>query len=143
MSTATTGKRFAVIGSAGFAAPHHMRAVRESGGARVAAMDPRDSVGVIDEYFPDAAFFTEFERESGRRLWPVLQLRLHRGIRAFRESLAASPNPRRSVRLTHVTTRGDGYRHGWKGQIEKSGGVSTNIGIHFLEMLQWLFGAPA
>lgn len=204
MSTSTTGTRFALIGAAGFVAPRHMRAVREVGGTLVAAMDPRDSVGVIDEYFPDAAFFTEFERfdrhldklrrrgegadyvsicspnylhdahirfalrsgahalcekptvlnpwnldgleeverESGRRVWTVLQLRLHPAIRALRESLAASPARPRSVRLTYITTRGNWYHHSWKGQIEKSGGVSTNIGIHFFDMLQWLFGAP-
>ena len=205
MSDFTLGARFALIGAAGFVAPKHMRAIRDVGATLVAAMDPRDSVGVIDEYFPNAAFFTEFERfdrhldklrrrgegtdhvsicspnylhdahirfalrsgahalcekptvlnpwnldgleeveaESGRRVWTVLQLRLHPVIRALRESIASSQPRPRAVRLTYITTRGNWYHHSWKGQVEKSGGVSTNIGIHFFDMLQWLFGAPS
>jgi UDP-N-acetyl-2-amino-2-deoxyglucuronate dehydrogenase len=196
---------FALIGAAGFVAPRHMRAIRDVGGELVAAMDPRDSVGVIDEYFPEAAFFTEFERfdrhldklrrrgqgvrhvsicspnylhdahirfalrsgadalcekptvlnpwnldgleeverESGRRIWTVLQLRLHPVIRSLRERMSASLGQSRRVRLTYITTRGRWYHHSWKGEVEKSGGVSTNIGIHFFDMLQWVFGAAS
>jgi UDP-N-acetyl-2-amino-2-deoxyglucuronate dehydrogenase len=203
MSVAAGRTRFALIGAAGFVAPRHMRAIRDAGGQLVAAVDPKDSVGVIDEYFPEAAFFTEFERfdrhldklrrrgegvefvsicspnylhdahirfamrsgahalcekptvlnpwnldgleeverESGRRVWTVLQLRLHPVIRALRAQLAESLHQPRRVRLTYITTRGTWYHHSWKGQMEKSGGVSTNIGIHFFDMLQWVFGA--
>jgi len=193
--------RFALTGLAGYIAPRHLQAIRDTGNRLVAAVDPHDSVGVIDAYFPDAAFFTEVERfdrhlellrrtdeavsvvsvcspnhlhdahirlalrvgadalcekplvlnpwnldqleeieaESGQRVWTVLQLRVHPALVALRERLAAE-NRRRHVRLTYVTSRGTWYNYSWKGDAKKSGGVATNIGVHFFDLLQWLFG---
>lgn len=193
--------RFALTGLAGYIAPRHLQAIRDTGHRLVAAVDPHDSVGVIDAYFPDAAFFTEVERfdrhlellrrtddavdvvsvcspnhlhdahirlalrvgadalcekplvlnpwnldqleeieaESGRRVWTVLQLRVHPALVALRDRLAAE-NRRRHVRLTYVTSRGTWYGYSWKGDAKKSGGVATNIGVHFFDLLQWLFG---
>ena len=194
----------ALTGLAGYIAPRHLQAIRDTGNRLVAAVDPHDSVGVVDAYFPDAAFFTEFERfdrhlerlrrgpehervglvsvcspnhlhdahvrlalrvgadalcekplvlnpwnldalaeieaESGGRVWTVLQLRVHPALVALREQLRAEPQRRRSVRLTYVTTRGTWYHYSWKGDSRKSGGVATNIGVHFFDLLQWLFG---
>ncbi len=196
-------KRFALIGAAGFVAPRHMKAIKDTKNVLVAALDPSDSVGIIDSYFPDSDFFTEFERfdrhidklrrkgepvdyvsicspnylhdahvrfalrsaaqaicekplvlnpwnldalaeierESGRRIYNILQLRLHPAIRALRDKVAAAP-PDRSfdVDLTYLTSRGHWYQISWKGALEKSGGVATNIGVHFFDMLAWVFG---
>ena len=198
-------KNFALTGLAGYIVPRHLAAIQAVGGRLVAAVDPNDSVGVVDSYFPDAAFFTEYERfdrhlevlrrgpqagrvdyvsvcapnhlhdahirtalragadalcekplvlnpwnldalealeaETGRRVWTVLQLRVHPALVALRERLASSSH-RHAVRLTYVTSRGRWYRYSWKGDARKSGGVSTNIGIHFFDLLMWLFGAP-
>ena len=193
--------RFALTGLAGYIAPRHLQAIRDTGSRLVAAVDPHDSVGVIDAYFPDAAFFTEVERfdrhlellrrtdeavsivsvcspnhlhdahirlalrvgadalcekplvlnpwnldqleeieaESGQRVWTVLQLRVHPALVALRERLRAESR-RRHVRLTYVTSRGTWYTYSWKGDAKKSGGVATNIGVHFFDLLQWLFG---
>lgn len=195
-------RNFAMTGVAGYVAPRHLKAIRETGNVLVAAVDPHDSVGVLDSFFPDAAFFTEFERfdrhleklrragrgvdvlsvcspnhlhdahirlalrvgadaicekplvlnpwnldvledlerEFGRRVFTVLQLRLHPALLALKERLAGSP--RRRVELTYVTARGPWYRYSWKGQPDRSGGVATNIGIHLFDLLLWLFGAP-
>ena len=194
---------FALTGLAGYIAPRHLQAIRDTGNRVVAAVDPHDSVGLIDSYFPDAAFFTEVERfdrhleklkrgaeserveyvsvcspnhlhdahirlalrvgadaicekplvlnpwnldqleeiegESGQRVWTILQLRVHPALVALKEQLDADPR-RRHVRLTYVTSRGTWYRYSWKGDAKKSGGVATNIGVHFFDMLQWLFG---
>lgn len=199
-----TMKNFALIGAAGFIAPRHMRAIKESGQTLVAALDPNDSVGAIDSYFPDADFFTEFERfdrhldmlrrggraamdyvsicspnylhdshvrfalrigahavcekplvlnpwnldalesiakETGRRVYTVLQLRLHPSIIALRERVLALPAGRKhDVDLAYITPRGRWYRYSWKGDPDKSGGLPTNIGIHFFDMLSWCFG---
>lgn len=197
---------FALIGAAGFIAPRHMAAIKATGHRLVAAMDPSDSVGVIDTYFPDAAFFTEFERfdrhidklrreagiridfvsicspnylhdshirfalrsdadaicekplvvnpwnidglidaeqASGRRVNTILQLRLHPEICRLRDKFAAEPAdaPKHEVELTYVTGRGRWYLYSWKGEEKKSGGVVANIGVHFFDMLQFLFGA--
>ncbi len=197
-------KRFALIGAAGFVAPRHMKAIRDTGNAMAAALDPHDSVGVIDSWFPDAQFFTEFERfdrhldkqrrrgegvdyvsicspnylhdahirfalrsqahaicekplvlnpwnvdalaefeqESGKRIHTILQLRHHEAILALRERVAAAPASRVfDVDLTYLTSRGSWYHRSWKGDVQKSGGVATNIGIHFFDMLGWVFGA--
>ena len=202
----SSSKNFALIGAAGFIAPRHMKAIAETGNKLVAAMDPNDSVGIIDSYFPDAAFFTEFERfdrhaeklrrkagdihyvsicspnylhdahirfalriraeaicekplvlnpwnldalaevekEYGTRIWNILQLRLHPSLIALKEKVAAeiAINPGRSydVDLTYLTSRGKWYFVSWKGYLDKSGGIATNIGIHFFDMLSWIFG---
>ncbi len=196
-------KRFAVVGVAGFIAPRHLKAIKETGNALVAAVDPSDSVGIIDQYFPEADFFTEYERfdrhldklrrerrgvgivsicspnhlhdahirtalrvgadaicekplvlnpwnldalseieqETGRRVWTVLQLRVHPELVALRERLRAGSSPERhDVVLTYVTSRGSWYLRSWKGSAERSGGVATNIGVHFFDLLGWLFG---
>lgn len=196
---------FALIGAAGYVAPRHMKAMRDSGGRLVAAVDKSDSVGIIDSYFPDAAFFTEFERfdrhieklrrqgqpvrylsvcspnylhdahiraglrygadvicekplvlnpwnaealqeieaETGRKVYSILQLRLHPAIIALRDKVNADPHKIWDVELTYITSRGKWYYAGWKGDIQKSGGIATNIGIHFFDMLQWVFGPIA
>ena len=198
---------FALTGAAGYVAPRHLRAIRDTGNRLVAAVDPHDSVGLLDSFFPDAAFFTEFERfdrhleklrrgaeasrvsfvtvcspnhlhdahirvalrvgadaicekplvlnpwnldvlselerETGRRVYTVLQLRVHPALKDLRESIrggAASHHARHSVLLSYVTSRGQWYRYSWKGNPEKSGGLPTNIGIHFFDLLVWLFG---
>ena len=197
-------KNFALTGLAGYVAPRHLQAIRDTGNRLVAAVDPHDSVGVVDGYFPEAAFFTEFERfdrhleklrrgprpgrvdvvsvcspnhlhdahvrlalrvgadalcekplvlnpwnldalaelegETGRRVWTVLQLRVHPALVALKRRVETGPRRRRRVRLTYVTSRGRWYRYSWKGDPEKSGGVATNVGVHFFDVLQWLFG---
>jgi UDP-N-acetyl-2-amino-2-deoxyglucuronate dehydrogenase len=205
---ATGGCNFALIGAGGYIAPRHMKAIRDTGNTLVAALDPSDSVGILDSFSHDIAFFTEFERfdrfaekvkrqdkykkidyvsicspnylhdahirfalrvgadaicekplvlnpwnvdalaeiekESGRRVYNILQLRVHPSIVALREKVARSaPGKRYSVDLSYVTSRGRWYFSSWKGDVEKSGGVATNIGIHFFDMLMWIFGAPA
>jgi UDP-N-acetyl-2-amino-2-deoxyglucuronate dehydrogenase len=197
---------FALIGAAGFVASRHMRAIAATGHRLVAALDPKDSVGVIDQHFPDAHFFVEFERfdrhvdklrragtpidyvsicspnylhdahirfglrsgaavicekpivlnppkidallelerETGKRVYNVLQLRLHPAIRALRERFAAKqkddPSHKVDVDLAYITSRGRWYDVSWKGDLSKSGGLATNIGVHFFDMLQWVFG---
>lgn len=198
-------KNFALIGVGGFVAPRHLKAIKETGNNLVAAVDPSDSVGVLDSYFNDVRFFVEFERfdrhveklrrqggegrvdyvsicspnylhdahvrfalrvgadaicekplvlnpwnidalseleqESGRKVYTVLQLRLHPSLIALREKLMAQkPGKKYDVHLTYVTTRGRWYLVSWKGQVERSGGLPTNIGIHFFDLLVWLFG---
>lgn len=196
-------KNFAFTGIAGYIAPRHLQAIKDTGGRVVAAMDPHDSVGILDSYFPQAAFFTEFERfdrhlellrretpedrieylsicspnhlhdahirlalrvgasavcekplvlnpwnldalselehEHEGRVYTILQLRVHPKLVELRERLRAAPR-RHSVRLTYITSRGTWYRYSWKGDDSKSGGVATNIGIHFFDLLIWLFG---
>ena len=197
---------FALIGAAGYVAPRHMKAVRDTGNTLVAALDPSDSVGVIDSYFPDAHFFTEFERfdrhidklrrrnsertvdyisicspnylhdshirfalrsgadavcekplvlnpwnidglqameeDTGRRVHTILQLRLHPAIIDLQKRMAAeSSNHKHEVELTYVTSRGRWYLQSWKGDGNKSGGIATNIGVHFYDMLHFIFGA--
>lgn len=198
-------KNFALIGAAGYIAPRHLQAISDNGGRLVAAVDPHDSVGVLDRYFPDARFFTEIERfdrhlerlrrekrdtrvdyvsvcspnylhdahcrlglrvhadvicekpltinpwnidalveleqEFGRRVYTVLQLRLLPVLRALREKLEANPPTKRpQLQLTYVTRRGPWYETSWKGDPSKSGGVAMNIGVHFFDLLLWLFG---
>jgi UDP-N-acetyl-2-amino-2-deoxyglucuronate dehydrogenase len=182
-----------------------MQAVRDTGNRITAALDPNDSVGIIDSYFPDAHFFTEFERfdrhvdkvkrsaagekidyfaicspnylhdahirfalrseadaicekplvlnpwnidglsdiecDTGRRIFTILQLRLHPAIIELRDRVATSANDRKfEIDLTYVTSRGRWYFQSWKGDERKSGGIATNIGIHFFDMLHFLFG---
>lgn len=197
-------KRFALIGAAGYIAPRHMIAIRETGNDLVAALDPNDSVGIIDSHFPEAHFFTEFERfdrhvdklrrsgkavdyvaiaspnylhdshmrfalrsgadaicekplvlnpwnidglkvieaDTGRKINTILQLRLHPSIVALREQVQSSdPNKKYDVNLTYITSRGHWYLQSWKGNTDKSGGIATNIGVHFYDMLHFVFGA--
>jgi UDP-N-acetyl-2-amino-2-deoxyglucuronate dehydrogenase len=191
---------FALIGAAGFVGVRHMRAIAETGNRLVAALDPNDSVGVLDSHFPDAHFFVEFERfdrhidklrrkgepvsfvsvcspnylhdshirfglrsgadvicekplvlnpwnldalqdierESGKRVYNVLQLRLHPAIQALKERYASGAG--HEVDLAYITSRGRWYHVSWKGDAQKSGGIATNIGVHFFDMLQWVFG---
>lgn len=193
---------FALIGAAGYIAPRHMKAIQAIKGDLKVAYDPNDSVGVIDSHFPDAHFFTEFERfdrhvdklrrrgekvdyvaicspnhlhdahcrfalrsdadaicekplvlnpwnieglaeierDTGRRISTILQLRLHPAIIALREKFANS-RERHKVKLTYITSRGRWYHASWKGEDTKSGGVATNIGVHFFDMLSFVFGA--
>lgn len=195
--------KFALIGAAGFVAPRHMKAIKETGNQLVAVLDPNDSVGVIDSHFPDADFFTEFERfdrhidmlrrkgqgvdyvsicspnylhdahirfalrnqahaicekplvlnpwnidglteverETGKKVFNIFQLRLHPSIQALRDRVAAAPADEVfDVDLTYLTSRGHWYGVSWKGDVDKSGGIATNIGVHFFDMLQWVFG---
>ncbi len=197
---------FALIGAAGYIAPRHMQAIKATGNNLVAAYDPNDSVGVIDSHFPDADFFTEFERfdrhidkrrranngqavqyvsicspnylhdahmrfalrsnadaicekplvlnpwnidglqeierDTGRKVNTILQLRVHPAIIALREKVKAGPKDhKRDVDLTYITSRGKWYLRSWKGDVSKSGGIATNIGVHFFDMLYYIFGA--
>lgn len=196
-----SGQSFALIGAAGYIAPRHMKAIQTVGGDLKVAFDPNDSVGIIDSYFPQAAFFTEFERfdrycdklrrkggrldyvsicspnylhdahirfalrsgahaicekplvlnpwnidglaeieaETGKRVNTILQLRLHDAILALKERVAASDR-RHTCDLTYITSRGNWYHSSWKGDLDKSGGVATNIGVHFFDMLSFVFG---
>lgn len=199
---------FALIGAAGYIAPRHMKAIKETGNELLCALDPNDSVGIIDSYFPNADFFTEFERfdrhvdklrrnkqgveyvgicspnylhdshirfalrsgahaicekplvlnpwnidalkefekDFGKRVYNILQLRLHESIIALKKrvqkELAGNPNKVYDLTLTYLTSRGHWYFTSWKGDIAKSGGIATNIGVHFYDMLMWIFGAP-
>jgi len=199
-------KNFALIGAAGYIAPRHMKAIKDTNNDLIAALDKCDSVGIIDSYFPDASFFTEFERfdrhidklkregkkidyvsiatpnylhdahirwalrsgadaicekplvlnpwnidalkvieqETGKRVYNILQLRLHESIIALKEKvtkeLEQNPNKIYDIDLTYLTSRGKWYFISWKGDESKSGGVATNIGVHFYDMLTYIFG---
>ena len=197
-------KNFALIGAAGYIAPRHMKAIKDTGNNLLAAMDPSDSVGIMDSYFPKSYFFTEFERfdrhieklkydenikldyvsicspnylhdahmrfalrsgadaicekplvlnpwnidklqkveeNTGKKIYNILQLRVHPSIIALREKiLAENKDTKFEVELTYLTSRGNWYNTSWKGDESKSGGVATNIGVHFFDMLLWLFG---
>lgn len=195
--------RFGLIGAAGFVAPRHIKAIKEVGAELVAAMDKHDCVGVMDSYFPDASFFTEFERfdrhvdklkrkgegldyvsvctpnylhdahirfglrsgsdvicekplvlnpwnidglveiekETGKKVFNILQLRHHPAIIALRDKVANEYQGKKyEVDLAYFTSRGKWYMQSWKGELEKSGGIATNIGVHFYDMLTWVFG---
>ena len=196
-------KRFGLIGAAGYIAPRHMKAIRETGNDLVVAMDINDSVGIMDSNFPDAQFFTEFEqfdayvdserragcgldyisiaspnylhsahmrfalragadaicekplvlepedidallkieKATGQQVNTILQLRLHPAIIALRDKVRNGPKDRKyEVDLTYITSRGHWYSKSWKGLTEKSGGIATNIGVHFYDMLHFIFG---
>jgi UDP-N-acetyl-2-amino-2-deoxyglucuronate dehydrogenase len=199
-----SNKRFVLIGAAGYVAPRHMKAIRDTGNTLVAALDISDSVGIIDSYFPDADFFTEFERfdrhvdllrrkgkpvdyvsicspnylhdahirfalrsgadaicekplvlnpwnldglidvekDSGRKVYSILQLRLHPAIIELKKKIEQSgENKTYDVELTYITSRGHWYGISWKGDEKKSGGIATNIGVHFFDMLNFVFGS--
>ncbi len=198
-------KNFALIGAAGYIAPRHLKAMHDTGNRLVAAIDPNDSVGVLDRYFPNARFFTEIERfdrfleklrrdksadqidyvsicspnylhdaharlglrvhadvicekpltitpwnidalaelekEYGRRIYTVLQLRLLPSLVALKQKLEQGTSKKRAqVSLSYVTRRGPWYGVSWKGDPQKAGGVAMNLGIHFFDLLLWLFG---
>ena len=197
-------KNFALIGAAGYIAHRHMKAIKDTDNQLIAAVDPHDSVGLMDNYFLNARFFTEIERfdrhleklkrasadkhvnyvsicspnylhdshirlalrvgadaicekplvinpwnldaleeiehETNSRVWSILQLRLHPAVQEFRKRVLGEPNRQWDVVLTYVTRRGAWYFHSWKGQEEKSGGLAMNIGVHFFDLLIWLFG---
>jgi len=198
-------KNFALIGAAGYIAPRHMKAIKDTGNRLVCAVDPSDSVGILDSYFEDVDFFTEFERfdrhveklrrkdegnevhyvsicspnylhdahirfalrvgadaicekplvlnpwnldglaelekETGKKIYNVLQLRIHDSITRLRDKvLREKSDHKKLIDLTYITSRGKWYFYSWKGNLEKSGGVATNIGIHFFDMLTWIFG---
>ncbi len=196
-------KNFVLIGAAGYIAPRHMKAIKETGNNLLAALDPHDSVGVLDQYFPEADFFTEFERfdrhceklkrsgtpidyvvvcspnylhdahirfglrlgadvicekpvvlnpwnvealmkmekETGKKVFTILQLRYHPDLLSLREKVKQGPVGKKySIDLKYITARGNWYQYSWKGDIQKSGGIATNIGLHFFDMLLWIFG---
>ena len=198
-------KNFALIGAAGYIAPRHMKAIKDTGNTLVAAVDRSDSVGVIDSYFPNAAFFTEFERfdrhidklsrkqsaesvdyvsicspnylhdshmrfalragadaicekplvlnpwnidglldlekDTGRKVNTILQLRVHPSIQSLKKQVSNTASDKKhEVDLSYVTSRGKWYLHSWKGDEKKSGGIATNIGVHFYDMLHFIFG---
>lgn len=198
-------KNFALIGAAGYIAPRHLKAIHDTGNRLVAAIDPKDSVGVLDRYFPNSRFFTEIERfdrflermrreqspervdylsicspnylhdahvrlglrvhadvicekpltitpwnidalaelekEYERKVYTVLQLRLLPRLLELKRSFEQSTDRKRArVNLSYITRRGPWYAVSWKGDPQKSGGVAMNIGIHFFDLLLWLFG---
>ena len=196
-------KNFILIGAAGYIAPRHMKAIKDTGNNLLAAYDPYDGVGIMDSHFPDADYFTEFERfdrhvdrlnrnnskidfvsvcspnylhdshirfglrsgadvicekpivlnpwnidalqeaekDSGQNVYTILQLRHHEAIKALKKKVEEGPSDKiYDVDLTYLTSRGKWYYTSWKGDLEKSGGIATNIGVHFYDMLGWLFG---
>jgi UDP-N-acetyl-2-amino-2-deoxyglucuronate dehydrogenase len=196
-------KNFGLIGAAGYIAPRHMQAIKETGNNLKVALDPSDSVGIMDSYFPDASFFTETERfdrhidklkhkgqgldyisvcspnylhdshvrlglragcdvicekplvlnpknidylkileeQTGKKINNILQLRHHYIIKELKNSVENSPKDKiYDFDLTYITSRGLWYHHSWKGDESKSGGLVTNIGVHFFDMLMWIFG---
>lgn len=200
-------KNFALIGAAGYIAPRHMRAIKETKNNLLVAFDPYDGIGIMDSNFPQAYFFTEFElfesfvdrwqrgekekieyisiaspnymhyshirtalqnkahaicekplvldpkqidellvieKESGKKVYTILQLRLHDSIIALKEKIAkeleANPDKIYNLDLTYLTSRGKWYFTSWKGDEAKSGGIASNIGVHFFDMLSWIFG---
>jgi UDP-N-acetyl-2-amino-2-deoxyglucuronate dehydrogenase len=205
-STQRKSNNFAVIGAAGYVAPKHLKAIKDTGNRLIAALDKNDSIGILDSYSYDTRFFTEFERfdrhaeklrrlgeadrihyvsicspnylhdahirfalriganavcekplvlnpwnldalamleqETGRKVYNVLQLRVHPAIKAIKEKIDRTERSDPwDVELTYITSRGNWYFTSWKGDMEKSGGIATNIGIHFFDMLIWLFGS--
>jgi UDP-N-acetyl-2-amino-2-deoxyglucuronate dehydrogenase len=202
---------FALIGAAGYIAPRHMKAIKDTGNQLVCALDPYDGVGIMDSYFPHADFFIEperfdrhldklrrvallknqpdykkvdyvsicspnymhdshirlalrndahaicekpivlnpwnlealeeIERETGKKVFTILQLRLHPSIKDLREQIRNGPKDKvYDLDLTYITSRGNWYARSWKGDTSKSGGIATNIGVHFFDMLTWVFG---
>lgn len=196
---------FALIGAAGYIAPRHMQAIKETGNNLVAILDKSDSVGIIDRYFPNAALFLEAERfdrhiyrlskkqngeqvdyvsicspnylhdahirlalrnnafaicekplvlntwnldgladmekDTGKKIYHILQVRLHPAVQKLKEKIENGPKDKMyDVDLTYITGRGKWYYYSWKADMEKSGGITTNIGVHFFDMLTYIFG---
>jgi UDP-N-acetyl-2-amino-2-deoxyglucuronate dehydrogenase len=83
----------------------------------------------------------EYQNDTGHKVYNILQTRLHPAIRELREKILSGPKDKiYDINLTYITSRGNWYHFSWKGNIEKSGGVATNIGVHFFDMLTWIFG---
>lgn len=201
-------KNFALTGLAGYIAPRHLNAIKDTGNRLVAAVDPHDSVGIIDSFFPKASFFTEVERfdrhlekirredegeaidymticspnhlhdahirlamrvgadaicekplvmnpwnldilqeleeEYGQRVWTILQLRVHPSLVQLKKRIETEKDndERHKIRLSYITSRGLWYHYSWKGDPAKAGGIGTNIGVHFFDLLMWIFGKP-
>jgi UDP-N-acetyl-2-amino-2-deoxyglucuronate dehydrogenase len=196
---------FALIGAAGYIAPRHLKAIKDTGNNLVSALDKFDSVGIMDSYFPNADFFTEperfdrhldklrridqgrevhyvsicspnylhdshirlalrnqahaicekpivlnpwnvdalqtMEKETGKNIYTILQLRYHPSILALKKLVEEGPaNKIYNLDLSYITSRGRWYHISWKGDTAKSGGVATNIGVHFFDMLTYVFG---
>ncbi|MEO7174675.1 MAG: Gfo/Idh/MocA family oxidoreductase [Saprospiraceae bacterium] len=193
---------FSLLGAAGYIAPRHFQAIRDTGNTLVAAIDPSDSVGILDKYFPEATFFKDTasweqfmreskqrgnpidwiticspnylhdqhvrfglqygadvvcekplvlnlsnaesllktEEETGKKVYTILQLRLLKSIQDLRSKILATSDKKYIVQLEYITPRGPWYQVSWKGNPELSGGIATNIGIHFFDLLLWLFG---
>ena len=197
-------KNFGIIGVAGYIAPRHLRAIKDTKNRLVVSLDRSETVGIIDSFFPNCSFYTEYERfdryvekikgtsdqldylsvctpnylhdshirfglragadvicekplvlniwnidaletmqnQTGKNVYTILQLRLHPAIRAWKERIEnGDPQKVYDVDLTYITSRGKWYYTSWKGNTEKSGGVATNIGVHFYDMLSWIFGS--
>jgi UDP-N-acetyl-2-amino-2-deoxyglucuronate dehydrogenase len=197
-------KNFAIIGVGGYIAIRHLRAIKDTGNNLLASLDPCDSVGIIDSYFPESNFFVEFERfdrhidklrrmgtrvdyvsicspnylhdshirfalrsganaicekplvlnpwnvdalqeiekDFGSHIYNILQLRLHPSIIDLKKKIETGEKGRiYDIELTYITSRGRWYFISWKGNTEKSGGIATNIGVHFFDMLIWIFGS--
>ncbi|MCL5027891.1 MAG: Gfo/Idh/MocA family oxidoreductase [Bacteroidetes bacterium] len=197
-------KNFGITGVAGYIAPRHLQSIKDTGNKLIAAMDPHDSVGILDRYFPNASFFTEFERfdrhleklrrtssdekidylticspnhlhdahirlalrlganaicekplvlnpwnldalqelenDSEGKVYTILQLRVHPSLIELKTKLLKEKTRKHDVDLTYITSRGPWYKYSWKGDEHKSGGIATNIGIHFFDLLMWYFG---
>ena len=194
--------RFGLIGAGGYVAPRHMKAIKETNNDLVTILDPNDSIGVIDSYFPNASYFSEYERfdrhidklkrmgkgvdyisitspnylhdahirfalkngchaicekplllnpysinalkeleiETGKKVYSILQSRLHPTLIKLKEKIKKSSRKNHKIVLNYVTPRGKWFHYSWKGDYDKSGGIATNIGIHFFDMLMWIFG---
>ena len=196
-------KNFILIGAGGYISPRHIKAIKDTGNNLLAALDRHDSVGILDSYFPNADFFTEFERfdrhigkikrqgtpihylsvcspnylhdahirfglrigadvicekpivlnpwnidalmeieeETNHNVYTILQLRYHPAIIELRKKIKNGPSQKiYNISLRYITSRGRWYHASWKGDVQKSGGIATNIGVHFFDMLLWIFG---
>lgn len=198
--------KFALTGAAGYVAPRHMRAIKDTGNELVAVLDPHDSVGILDSYFPRARYFSEPERfdrhleklrrkgsesrihwmsvcspnylhdahirmalrlganvvcekpvvlnpwnidaiaeleeETGKKVFCLLQLRNHPSVKKLKDKVSSYPDShfRDEVEITYIAPRGAWYKNSWKGNLERSGGLVSNIGVHFFDMLLWIYG---
>lgn len=198
-------KNFGLIGVAGYIAQRHLKAIKETNNNLCASVDINDSVGILDQYFPQSQFFldiekfveyigrlgregtnsrvdyvsvcspnylhnthirlalrngshaicekpivlspwelddlSKLEKETGKKIYTILQLRHHAKLAVCKENISCEKiGKKKNVILTYVTGRGNWYQSSWKGDIEKSGGIATNIGIHLFDLLIWLFG---
>lgn len=195
-------KNFGIIGACGYIAPRHLQAINDTGNRTVVAFDPMDSVGILDRYSKDVAYFKTFEEmnyhlktsgtkldyvsicspnylhkshilaalelganaicekplvidpqdidhlkaaeeRTGKRVYTVLQLRCHEAIKSLKAKIDAAPsNKQHDLDLTYITSRGPWYHQTWKANPKAAGGIAANIGVHFFDMLAWVFGQP-